>query len=73
MKLKEIINRIKCKLFVCCKVTCNEALEKIEEEIEEVIEDIEETLEEKFVRMLNENPDEFIEFKKKYKKRSSSV
>lgn len=42
MKLKEIINRIKCKLFVCCKITCNEALEKLENEVEEVIEDIEE-------------------------------
>ena len=35
MTLKEIINRIKCKLFVCCKVTCNETLEKLENDIEE--------------------------------------
>ena len=42
MTLKEILNRIKCKLFVCCKITCNEALDKLENEIEEVIEETEE-------------------------------
>ena len=42
MKIKEFINRIKCKLFVCCRITCNESLEKLENNIDEVIEDIEE-------------------------------
>ena len=37
--LKEIINRIKCKLFVCCKVSCNEALDIVEEELEEELEE----------------------------------
>lgn len=42
MKIKEIIDRIKCKLFVCCRVTCNEIEEKLEEELEEELEEIEE-------------------------------
>ena len=37
--LKDFFKKLKCKFFMCCKVSFNEALEKLEDIVEETIEE----------------------------------
>ena len=57
MGIKSFLKKLRCKFFICCKVSFNEALkeigEVIEEKVEEVVEDTIEITKQQLEVLLN--------------------